>query len=111
MSEPVPTSIKQADKKHLEICWNDGHQSLYPVVYLRRACSCAACVDEWTGKQILQPEQVSAEVKPLCVNPVGRYAINIEWSDGHKSGIYSFEYLRQICPCEACADSRKASSQ
>ncbi len=82
------------------------HVSLHPVVYLRRSCSCAACVDEWSGLRILKPEQISELVRPRRISPVGRYAINIEWSDGHKSGIYSFEYLREICPCSQCRGAR-----
>lgn len=76
--------------------------SLYPVAYLRRKCSCAACIDEWSGEQILNPDDVTEDVRPINVNPVGRYAINIEWSDGHRSGIYSFDFLRSLCPCPEC---------
>jgi DUF971 family protein len=45
---------------------------------------------------------VPEDVKPVRIDPVGRYAIHIAWSDGHTSGIYSFEHLRSICPCPAC---------
>lgn len=98
----VPTAIEQAGPSVLEIRWSDGHVSRYPVAYLRKACSCAACVDEWTGARILDPAQIPSDVRPVTVSPVGRYAINIAWSDGHRSGIYSFDYLREICPCPAC---------
>jgi len=101
-SELAPTSIRQTGPRELEITWTDGHVSLYPVAYLRRACRCAACIDEWTGAQILRPDQVPEDVKPVRIDPVGRYAIHFTWSDGHTSGIYSFEHLRNICPCAAC---------
>ena len=101
-AEIAPTSIRQAGPGELEVAWNDGHVSRYPVVYLRRACRCAACIDEWTGAQILRADQVPEDVKPVRIDPVGRYAIHIAWSDGHTSGIYSFEHLRSICPCPAC---------
>lgn len=100
--ESVPTEIQQAGPDTLRIAWSDGHESLYPVVYLRRTCGCAGCVDEWTGRRLLEPEHVSQDVKPVQVEPVGRYGIRFEWSDGHDSGIYSFDRLREICPCAAC---------
>jgi len=93
---PVPVGIQQAGPAELEIRWSDGLTSRYPVVLLRRSCRCAACVDEWTGAPILKPEQVSEDVRPVRVSPVGNYAINIEWSDGHRSGIYTFEHLREL---------------
>jgi ATP-binding protein involved in chromosome partitioning len=98
----APRSIRQAGPGHLEIVWGDGHVSTYPVAYLRLACRCAACIDERTGARILDPASVPKDVKPLRIDPVGRYAIHFTWSDGHSSGIYSFEHLRAICPCEAC---------
>ena len=102
MTDHVPTEICQAGPTALKIEWSDGHVSLYPVAYLRRKCSCAACIDEWSGEQILNPDDVTEDVRPINVNPVGRYAINIEWSDGHRSGIYSFDFLRSLCPCPEC---------
>lgn len=98
-----PRSLKQASPDSLEISWSDGHVSLYPVVYLRRNCRCASCVDEWSGAPILDPSAVSEKVRPLEINPVGRYALNIRWTDGHSSGIYTFEHLRSICPCSTCS--------
>jgi DUF971 family protein len=94
--------VRQAGPGELEVVWADGHVSRFEVVFLRRACRCAHCVDEWSGQQILKPESVSADVRPRRIEPVGRYAIHIDWSDGHSSGIYSFDYLRQLCPCEPC---------
>ncbi len=41
-------------------------------------------------------------LKMLGVEPVGNYAIRINWSDGHNSGIYSYEHFRRICPCDEC---------
>jgi DUF971 family protein len=101
-----PESIRQAGAAELEIIWNDGHVSLYPVVHLRRACRCASCVDEWTGEQVLKADRVDPGVKPVTIEPVGRYAIHIAWSDGHRSGIYSFEHLRSLCPCAACRGTK-----
>lgn len=97
-----PAEIRELGTKELLIVWQDGHRSLYPFPDLRRQCRCAACVEEWTGKLRLVPERVSEEVKPLKIRPVGNYAIRFDWSDGHSTGIYAFEYLRSICPCEGC---------
>lgn len=99
---PAPQSIRQAGPRDLEIVWEDGHRSVYPVILLRRACRCALCVDEWTGEQILRPDQVAVDVKPVRIEPVGRYALHFAWSDGHTSGIYSFDHLRGLCPCGVC---------
>ena len=46
---------------------------------------------------------MASDIKPVTIEPVGNYAIHIDWSDGHRSGIFSFEHLRQICPCKECA--------
>ena len=102
-----PTSLRQSGPLELEIAWSDEHLSRYPVVMLRRACRCAACIDEWTGEQILKEDQVPEDVKPLRLEPVGRYAIHIAWSDGHSTGIYTFDHLRRLCPCVKCRGGRE----
>ena len=63
---------------------------------LRLACPCARCIEEMTGRPILNSDDVPADVRPVRIAPVGRYAIQIEFSDGHDSGIYSFKRLRQL---------------
>lgn len=98
----TPTGIRQAGPRELEISWADGHTSVYDVAYLRRHCRCAACVDEWSGKRLLDPNHIPGDVKPRDVRRVGRYAIHFDWSDGHTSGIYTFEHLRGLCPCASC---------
>jgi ATP-binding protein involved in chromosome partitioning len=92
----VPTEIRQAGARQLAITWSDGIASEYDVRALRLACACAQCVDEWTGAQTLDPATVPEDVQPLRIAPVGRYAIRIDWSDGHTAGIYSFRRLREI---------------
>lgn len=76
--------------------WSDGHVSRYEVRALRLACACARCVDEWTGEERIDDASVPADVRPRKVRPVGRYAIQIDWSDGHDTGIYPFERLREL---------------
>ena len=101
----VPVDIKQLDDETLGIRWQDGHESAYPCDYLRKLCHCAACVDEWTGQRRLDPNEISEDVCPIEVQGIGRYGIRINWSDGHNTGIYTFKYLRQICPCDECKKS------
>ena len=92
----TPTEIKQASDRQLSISWADGGQSLFDVRELRLACGCASCVDEWTGEERIDPQSVPDDVRPTRIEPVGRYAIQIYWSDGHETGIYPFERLRSL---------------
>ena len=73
---------------------------------LRRACRCAVCIDEWTGQPNLDPASISDEVKPTRLEPVGRYAIHFFFSDTATTGIYTWEHLRDICPCPECKFER-----
>jgi ATP-binding protein involved in chromosome partitioning len=82
----------------VEIRWSDGHRSRYSNRDLRLACPCAVCVDEWTGEPRLEPEAVPHDVRALEIHPVGRYALQFSWSDGHASGIYSYDRLRSLDP-------------
>ena len=91
-----PQRIFQKSPRELAIVWKDGAESVYDVRALRLACACASCVDEWTGEPRLEVSGVPDDVRPLTIKPVGRYAIQIDWSDGHATGIYSFERLRQL---------------
>ena len=92
----TPTDLRQQGADRLAITWRDGAETVIAVRDLRLACGCAHCVDEWTGEQRLDPDSVPADVKPTRIEPVGRYAIQIAWSDGHESGIYPFERLRAL---------------
>jgi len=92
----VPERIAQRGPRELAIQWGDGQESVLDVRALRLACGCARCVDEWTGEGRLDADAVPADVHPLRIEPVGRYAIQIAWSDGHDSGIYPFRRLREL---------------
>ena len=92
----TPTSIRQDGPRALAITWADGHQSVYDVRTLRLACACAQCVDEWSGEERLDEASIPTDVKPVSIRPVGRYAVQIDWSDGHTTGIYPFARLRQL---------------
>jgi ATP-binding protein involved in chromosome partitioning len=93
---PVPKSMKQAGPRELAITWTDGRESVYDVRALRLACPCAQCIDEMTGTKLLKESTVPPDVKPVVINPVGRYAIHIDWSDGHRTGIYTYNHLRVL---------------
>ena len=86
----------------IRVKWGDGHEGVYPNSYLRLQCRCANCVQEWTGEVIVKPETIPADIVPVLISPVGQYAIQINWSDGHSTGIYSFDLLREVCPCVEC---------
>jgi len=110
MPDLFPRAMRQAGERELAITWSDGHESVYPVRHLRLHCKCANCVEEMSGRPMLDPATVAADVKPVVVSPVGRYAIHISWSDGHTSGIYTFEHLRSLCPCAACLALRASQA-
>lgn len=93
-----PREIKQEGSSTLRITWADEHQCQYQATALRRACPCAQCVNEWTGQRVLKPESISEKITITDLQVVGRYALNFRWSDGHDTGIYSFRYLRELCP-------------
>ena len=86
----------QQDGRTLAIKWTDGKENLYDVVELRRKCPCALCIDEWTKKPILKPEDVPDDLRPAKIASVGRYALSIAFSDGHNSGIYTYDSMRKL---------------
>lgn len=93
----TPTRIEPYSEREILVDWT-GHESyIVPYFELRFLCPCAVCVDEMTGKRTLKREAVPSDVKPKAVEPVGQYAIRIAWSDAHRTGIYHFETLYEIC--------------
>ena len=93
---PVPKEIARAGEADIKIIWQDGQERVYPARALRLACPCAGCVDEVTGERRLTARMVPENVRPLKVELVGRYAMSVTWSDGHRTGIYPFELLRKL---------------
>jgi DUF971 family protein len=109
-TDPADIAVSR-EERELRIRWADGHASVYPFDLLRKECPCALCNDlrgkapapGGLGLTVLTgPVARQGEVQATAVAPVGRYAINFTWSDGHSSGIYSFEFLRELCPCPTC---------
>jgi DUF971 family protein len=115
---PDPEHIAISKSKGIKIDWKDGHRSEYTVGYLRDECPCAGC----TGAHGNEPEKTNyaatekannstpanpfkmftPALKMNSVEQVGHYAVRILWSDGHNTGIYSYDHLRKICPCPEC---------
>ena len=67
-----------------------------PAYDVRCACPCALCRDENTGERTLDPATVPQDVSVERIQPLGHYAVSIAWSDGHATGIYSWDYLRRL---------------
>ncbi|HVB56477.1 MAG TPA: DUF971 domain-containing protein [Candidatus Acidoferrales bacterium] len=105
--KPASVKVYLTTGEGVEITWSDGHASRYTFPYLRDNCPCAMCNDEREKKEksgkspdafpMFKPRATAKSAKT-----VGNYAIHIEYSDGHSTGIYSFGHLREICPCDAC---------
>jgi DUF971 family protein len=89
------------------IVWKDGHESYFGGHFLRCHCPCAGCVDENTGRKVLDDATVPSDVQPRLHQGVGNYGVQFVWSDGHSTGIYSHALLRSLCPCPACAGARR----
>lgn len=97
-----PTDLKLIDQESLKITWSDGAEHVLTVRQLRSHCPCASCREKRRGEQastellpVLKPE----ETRPLriqAMRPVGKYAYSVTFSDGHDTGIYAFEFLREL---------------
>jgi DUF971 family protein len=91
------------------VVWDDGHESYYPLESLRRACPCAACSGEpdLFGRMSGGAPQhyVPASFTLRSVERIGNYALQPNWNDGHTYGIWTYDRLRAVCPCEDCRKS------
>jgi ATP-binding protein involved in chromosome partitioning len=104
----MPEEIIGLLRSKITIKWSDGHETAYKARDLRLACRCAMCIEETSGKELLDPKTVPEIVRAKAIELIGQYAISFEWSDGHTTGIYNFRSLRANCPCPACAEIRAA---
>lgn len=111
IAEPEHIAISKSNG--IKIDWRDGHSSDYTLAYLRDECPCATC----TGSHGTEPQRSNYSAPALfpmfkpalrmdSVEAVGSYAVRVYWNDNHNSGIYSFDYLRKICPCAECRAKR-----
>ena len=101
-SPPRPNALSLDQDGSLLINWNDGERRRYRVAQLRDHCPCATCREKRTASpetQSLLPVLSPEETLPLSIagmTPVGAYAYNIQFSDGHDSGIFTLEHLRTL---------------
>ncbi|HEX7126122.1 MAG TPA: DUF971 domain-containing protein [Thermodesulfobacteriota bacterium] len=109
----LPRTAQAIGDEFYGIVWADGHESVYPLQHLRERCPCASCHERRAKGPAGSPSAgVSLPIAgqpgsgaPLAlerVEPIGRYALRFYWSDRHDTGIFSFELLRDLCPCESC---------
>ena len=104
MTSAVPKRLNLKKDEKLEIDWADGRKSVYSISYLRSMCPCAQCKqlreEQKQRKTLLRvlPGNHSKPLAAVSAELVGNYALRIDWSDEHGSGIYSFEYLSDIAP-------------
>jgi prepilin-type processing-associated H-X9-DG protein len=118
-----PTSVKihVSNGTGVDVAWADGHASHYEFSYLREECPCATCNDAREKKASLGELASSLKSSPAlpmfkpkpraqAATQVGNYAIQISFSDGHSTGIYSYDHLRNICPCAECAKAFRAAT-
>lgn len=120
--KPASVKVRVSTGEGVDVVWSDGHASHYDFPFLRDHCPCATCNDERERKEQEQAKGIQSNVLPMykpkvkanSATAVGTYAIQIDFSDSHATGIYSFGYLRSICPCAACEkaalEGRKASA-
>ncbi len=94
-----PKSLRKDGDDYLVIEWNDGKTYRYSWNDLRKNCPCASCREERDQPpdpfRVLSPSELQP-LKPVSINPVGYYAYKITWSDGHDTGLYTLDYLRQL---------------
>ena len=116
-NDPKSVKINLTAGTGMEIEWKDGHRSSYTFKFLRDACPCALCEDE-RGKAGRKPGEApklapgalpmfKPAAKPVSADAVGKYALRFAWNDNHDLGIYSWAYLREVCPCAECEQTRK----
>jgi DUF971 family protein len=102
---PRPVRLAREGDDRLAIEWSDGHHSIYAWQHLRNNCPCAGCREERLKPadpfRILKPSELGP-LRPVSITPVGYYAYKITWSDGHDTGLFTLEHLRELCQCPAC---------
>jgi DUF971 family protein len=118
-TDPKSVKVHLSTGAGVDIEWNDGHRSHYSFAFLRDACPCAMCNDERekAGRRPGEAQKTTpgalpmfkARAMPMSAEGVGKYAIKFLWNDNHDLGIYSWKFLREVCPCEECAGARDSS--
>lgn len=91
-----PEKIEVTDDGNLSLTWPDGHTAEFSPLDLRANCGCALCVSEDTGQKILDIKSIPLDIKIGAFERTGRYAVSLAFSDGHNTGIYRFDKLRDL---------------
>ena len=89
-------TIKQHDNHTFIIEWGDDLIHHYRLSDLQRCCPCANCTDEFTGMPLLDPNTVRDDVRAVKIKSIGRYGLQIQFTSGCSTGIYSFDQLRKM---------------
>ena len=100
--EPVEIRHERAARR-VVVTWEDGHESVFPIDYLRSWCPCAMCQGHAPQAKYLDLHGQQL----VHVEGVGNYAVSLTWQDGHNTGIYSFRLLRAVCPCATCGGEKR----
>lgn len=89
------------DNREVVIEWRDGHTSRYDWDDLRRSCPCALCAGEMDTPGAMHAGIILTAAQTFLehIEQVGSYAVRLHWEDGHNTGIYTFDGLREGCPC------------
>jgi DUF971 family protein len=105
--QPAKVKVDKTGGAGVRIEWKDGHVSEWTFAWLRAACPCATCHEEREaegrepGVAKAKPASLlpmyEAPPRPVEVIPIGRYAVKFKWNDGHEAGLYSWDYLRNVC--------------
>ncbi len=103
---PLPLEIVGLGRDQVTFVWDEGHEGTFAARDLRVRCRCAECVEEMTGRQLLDPSKVPGDVRVAAMELVGRYGVNLRFTDGHATGIYRFADLYARCPCPQCTTAR-----
>ena len=102
----IPTQINHFKSRGVvRITWDDDHVGEYAQEYLRGYCPCALCQGHGAQRRFIDVPGATLEE----LRGVGNYAIDLRWNDGHSTGIYTFDYLRSLCPCSSCMAERTHS--
>lgn len=111
----IPTQIRLSENEQtktaqISLLWDDGHKGFISLQSLRDNCPCAGCKGETvllkTYTPTAQPE-MPGKYKLINAQQVGSYALGISWGDGHNTGIYTWEKLREICECDICLGKKQ----
>ena len=97
MNDFIPKLVTKDSVGNLKIVWNDDKECNYNLRELRSNCQCALCKHEMTGEKLISLENIAKDINLIKIEIVGNYALHFTWSDGHTTGIYSYEYLRKLC--------------